>query len=873
MRIWTFLLLISLSFFSFNGIAQYTTDEGNEARTLWLKGFDIFDKAESTEKKNDKRNALTLYQESMTYFQKVKGQYPKWNSALVEYRLKICERKIQTLQPDAAPAPVQKTATVSAEPDRYIKQLKERVSVTEKQLEETQNKLERSLQSLNDMRKEAELGVKSKEEVQSIIREKNEIEKRCTALSEEVKRLQAEKEKKADITEWTGKLEAERAKAKTLTTENASLITKNNEIKAQYQKAASDRMELEYKLKVLTDAQKTFNDKIENASRSISEYGAKAKEYEKRNSTIEKDLADLQSKFDKVKQENTGLNKSLKDIAENPASGNLTKQLQADNEKLKKEIEGLVARIEREVLDRTKTADEKKEIAAKLEKVEAILIDTKNENKQVTTEIENMRRKVVESGSSTGTYQKNITQLSEENKSLKSEVESLAVNLDKLGKKNKEFANIAKEFAALEEKYDKLSLEKAAAFKDTEKLKEQLSELEKTKSELDKIKKERDLNLKKTAELQDDLNSKKNDIEAKTKELAKNGDISKKYSELEKTRTELAGKNADLAKSNSDISKKADELTKRIADLSRTNESLVKTADESKNKVDELSADNAKKNELLARKDVEIKSALKTAAADNVSEELKKQLKSKSDEYAKLETERDELKTSISKLNAEIENQKKINEQFKTAKPGVVETKTRETAKGNAKVPNEEEITLLLKEGDNADKKGNKDAAIWHYEKILSLSPENNPALTRLAFIYSDRGDDDKTLKYVERSLCYEPYDVHKLLIAAFAYIRKGEYYLALGVLSRAAALDPKNPELQRYLGIACSNLGWVESAERQFRTAFELDPQSSETAFNLAVLLASCEPPRMPEARKWYKKARELGAETDPGMERLFKE
>ncbi|MCX6986519.1 MAG: hypothetical protein NT118_17495 [Lentisphaerae bacterium] len=873
MRFFTFLLFILLSFFSFTGMAQYTADEGNEARTLWLKGFDIFDKAESTEKKNDKKTALASYQESMTYFQKVKAQYPKWNSALVEYRLKICERKIKTLKPDAAPSPVQKTAAVSAEPDRYIKELKERVSVAEKQLGETQNKLELSLQSLNEAKKESALGVKSKEEVQSILREKNEVEKRCTALSDEVKRLQAENEKKTDTAEWTGKLEAERAKAKKLSDENAALVAKNSEIKLQYQNAASDRMELEYKVKVLSDAQKTFNDNLETASKSISDYSSKAKEYEKRNSTLEGNLADLKSKLEKVKQENAGLNKGLREIAENPASGNLTKQLQSDNDRLKKEIESLISRVENEALDKTKIAYDKKEMAAKLEKVESILIDTKNENKQISAEIENMRRKVIESGTSTGTYQSNISQLSEENKSLKAEVESLAGNLDRLGKKNKELANIAKELAALEEKHAKLAGEKTAAVKDNEKLKGQLTELDKTKSELDKIKKEKEDNVKKIAELQEDLNSKRTDIEAKTKELAKTGDISRKYSELDKTSADLAGKNAELAKSNADTLKRADELAKKLADLNKTSEYLVKTNEDSKKKIDELSADIAKKNEMLTKKDAEIKTALKAAASDNVSGELEKQLKSKNDEYAKAEAEKDELKARISELNAEIESQKKINDQLKTVKTAVVETKGREIVKETVKAPNEEEINLLLREGDNADGKGNRQAAIWHYEKILTFAPENNAALTRLAYIYSDCGDDDKTLKYVERSLCYEPYDVHKLLIAAFAYIRKGEYYLALGVLSRAAAQDPKNPELQRYLGIACSNLGWVESADRQFRTAFELDPKSSETAFNLAVLLATSEPPKMPEARTWYKKARELGAETDPGMERLFKE
>ncbi len=872
MRFLVFLLLFSLSFFSFDGMAQYTTDEGNEARTLWLKGFDIFDKAESTEKRNDKKAALALYQESMGYFHKVKGQYPKWNSALVEYRLKICERKIQTLQPELSPA-VPKTATTPAEPDKYIKQLKDRILLTEKQLEETRNKLELSIQSLNDARKESALGVKSKEEVQSILREKNEVEKRCISLSEDVKRLQAEREKKTDMSEWAGKLEAERTKSKVLSDENVNLVAKNNEIKAQYQAAASDRMELDYKVKVLSDAQKTFNDKIEAASKSVSEYSSKAREYEKRSSTLEKSMADLQLRFEKVKQENIGLNKSFRDIADSPASGNLAKQLQADNDRLKKEAETLGSRIEKEALEKAKVTDEKKEIAARLVKVESILIDTKNENRQISADIENMRRKVVESGTSTGTYQSNISQLSEENKSLKSEVESLAGRLDRLGRKNMELADTAKNLDAFEAKYDKLSGENTAVVKDNEKLKEQLSEFERARSELDKAKKDREENAKKIAELQKDLNSRNGDIDAKTRELAKTGDIFRKYSELEKTNADLAGKNADLAKANTDISKKADELTRKIADLNKTGEYLARTNGESGKKIEELSAEIGKKNESLAKKDAEIKTALKTAASDNISEELKKQLRSKNDEYAKIEGERDELKTRIYKLTAEIESQKKISTPAKTAKAGAVEIKSKEVVKENVKIPNEGEINLLLQEGDNADKKGNRQAAIWHYEKILTLAPENNPALTRLAYIYSDRGDDDKTLKYVERSLCYEPYDIPKLLIAAFAYIRKNEYYLALGVLSRAAAQDPKNPELQRYLGIACSNLGWVESAERQFGNAFELDPKSSETAFNLAVLLATCDPPRMPEARKWYRKARELGAETDPGMERLFKE
>jgi len=73
-------------------MAQYTTEDGNAARALWLKGFEIYERGESAEKTDNKKIAITLFQDSLSYFEKVRNQYPKWNSALVEYRLKICER-------------------------------------------------------------------------------------------------------------------------------------------------------------------------------------------------------------------------------------------------------------------------------------------------------------------------------------------------------------------------------------------------------------------------------------------------------------------------------------------------------------------------------------------------------------------------------------------------------------------------------------------------------------------------------------------------------------------------------------------------------------------------------------------------------------
>jgi Flp pilus assembly protein TadD len=94
---------------------------------------------------------------------------------------------------------------------------------------------------------------------------------------------------------------------------------------------------------------------------------------------------------------------------------------------------------------------------------------------------------------------------------------------------------------------------------------------------------------------------------------------------------------------------------------------------------------------------------------------------------------------------------------------------------------------------------------------------------------------------------------------------------LAVSMLSRAVALEPDNPHAHRCLGIACSTLGWFEAAEVQFRRTDKLNPKDGENAFNMAVLLATREPPRLAEGKTWYVRARKLGAASDPGLDRVF--
>ncbi|HCE42160.1 MAG TPA: hypothetical protein DET40_01260 [Lentisphaeria bacterium] len=656
MKYLPFILLVILSCSTSPLHAQYSTEQGNDARNIWLKGFEIYEQAESAKKSGDNKSSISLYQESLSFFQKVKKQYPRWNSALVDHRIKACNIEIQSLAvpgavPPAATAPVTTTPVATAP-------------------------------------------------------------------------------------------------AKTI-------------IPAANTDTGKELSDLRAKL-VLS----------------------------------EKEKLDLEDKLSKSSKEADELGKKLKDLAGTPAAGEIAKQLQSENEKLKKELEAGKAKVdkaEKDTLEKTRIAEDNMLIAAKLWKAEESLADAKKESSKHSAEVEKLKKKIPETASETVAGQKIITQLSEENKALKTQLEAQSKQSDVV----------------------------------------------------------------------------KAQLESLRKDLEKFSGQDKKYQELQKMNADNSIKNAELAKSNT-------ELISKQADLARNMEAATKERDEFRKKADSLSSDNSKKAEALSRKEEELKTALKSAGAGNTDELVRikarvKELEDKAESAEQLRIERDDFKARLLQKTVEADSLKKANEKIKAEKTVTVEKIIKELADEKDQ-PGEAEMNILLKAGDEADKKGNKDAAISQYEKVLSMDPENQYVLSKLAFIYSERRSDEMTLKYVERALRIQPNDVQNLLIAGSAYIRRGEYYSAIGVLSRGVAQDPKNPKLQRYLGVACSNLEWIEAAEKQFKTAFDLDPKSSESALYLATLYATCEKPKMDEAKKWYKKARELGAKSDPAIEDLIK-
>lgn len=195
----------------------------------------------------------------------------------------------------------------------------------------------------------------------------------------------------------------------------------------------------------------------------------------------------------------------------------------------------------------------------------------------------------------------------------------------------------------------------------------------------------------------------------------------------------------------------------------------------------------------------------------------------------------------------------------------------RETAR--AKRAREEELHKHLTEAAaaRADKKA--DDALWHLRKVLEMDPANVQATSHIGMILAERGDDAEAERMLVKASRLDPENADVLLRLGYVQLRQTKVFEALGSLVQGAKLAPEKAEFRHYAGIACRSLGWPVASEMQLKEAFKLDGKNAETAFNLAVLLATLDEPRIDEAREWYKKALDLGAKPDAGLDKFFRE
>ncbi len=811
--------------------SQNDSEDARQARTLWLKGFDIYDNAEKAVARGEFSKALAAYKNALYHFQKTRVKHPDWNKSLVLYRIKLCEKNIASIQKQID-AIVKKNKLSPGAPRKSAEEKLEssieslRVQRLEKELAELKLEFQKALASLQKARREAARGAAAQEEIKRLVQENNRLQKTSSLLKDQYRKQQKELDSRSDERKWRERLESEKIAGETLKKSNLALKKEIQALETRIQAINLKKTEFDLEKKSLLEEMTKLRDSVETKNREILNL---SKNYEQRKALAEekdRQIASLTREVNEQRERASKLQKELSEKLEKEGISRKTKQITAENQLLRRKIDLLEAGI----------SEKDKEIKAlkkaltvsgdKVKDIERVLVKTGRDYEAYRDEALILRKKIEELQSEQAGIQEKLHKADALKEKLRKDFETISAKYKKQLSKEADFTQLAAHSLEIEEENRQLKAEKR---KLTERLEKNEKEHSGTDKDLAALESQKQELLKSNEKLKSECAVKDGKIE----ELLEFKSKAARVDELTKSLERERSKNFALVK----LNKKA---------IQRAEKAETSLARQQKEKV--AGTENAKLTENLNNRLLESKKA-----KERLEEEVR-ELEKMSRRVAELENENEIYVQEIKRLNRK---NRLMVEEPEIAKP--------------FKQEDEGKIKELLAAAGKAEENDSVEAAIWNYSKVLEKSPENLRALSRLGIIFSEKGNDEKAVEYLDKAMRLDPDDVEKMRAAGYAYIRLGEFYKALGVVSKATALDPKNADLQRYLGIVCSYLNWTQAAERQFLVSNELDPESADTAFNLAVLLATSSPERIEEARKWYRKAVKLGAEPDPGTERLF--
>ena len=158
-----------------------------------------------------------------------------------------------------------------------------------------------------------------------------------------------------------------------------------------------------------------------------------------------------------------------------------------------------------------------------------------------------------------------------------------------------------------------------------------------------------------------------------------------------------------------------------------------------------------------------------------------------------------------------------------------------------------------------------------NYQKILQRDENNSIVLGNLATIEMEQGKLADAEKHLTAAVAQNPEDAYNVAMLGYLRFRQEKFDEALTTLSQAAKLDPRNPEIQNYLGVTLSHQGLRVPAETALRRAVQFAPEYAAAHNNLAVIYARQQPPLLQLARWHYEKARAAGQPPNPDLETIL--
>ena len=380
--------------------------------------------------------------------------------------------------------------------------------------------------------------------------------------------------------------------------------------------------------------------------------------------------------------------------------------------------------------------------------------------------------------------------------------------------------------------------------------------------------------------------------------VAENSDLQKKLADAEKQVREISDDKPKKEQEVADVRRQVEQLKQQLASSQKQNQEFETTITELRQQLEDTNTQLAqakttganpeetarltKENEMLraivmrerqeeARRDQAKR--LMLAEFDKLqikSETLNQQIELLAQPVTKLSPEELALLRQPVVATSDV-NPGGVTASFAMAKPGGPAGTPGPNVETTFKPSVPEELVPLARDAKTNFDNGKFRAAEKDYDEILTKSPNNLYALSNLGAVYFRTGRLKAAELTLKKAVTLAPKDEFSRRTLGIVYYRQAKFDDAVTELTKALAINPKSFIAHNYLGITASEKGWQEAAEKEMLEAIAANPDYVDAHYNLAVIYATNKPPAKELAKRHYAKAKELGAESNPSLEKLI--
>ena len=143
------------------------------------------------------------------------------------------------------------------------------------------------------------------------------------------------------------------------------------------------------------------------------------------------------------------------------------------------------------------------------------------------------------------------------------------------------------------------------------------------------------------------------------------------------------------------------------------------------------------------------------------------------------------------------------------------------------------------KEGISAFDSGNYDQAIYHFEKVVRLYPEDHVTLHNLARSYEVTGDIEQAIEYYSKSIkqTIDPYEYNSYVGRGRCLWAREEYDLAVIDFNNALSANPRNFESRYYRARYHIKNNRFRKAYEDINIALEVDPENPQALYHKGLI------------------------------------